>query len=156
MDGADVTLEPRAALQDNEVFRLYRHYVDTLAPWYDINDPDMAFSTELPIRALDDRLLFCAVLAFSAAHQSVTTRRLKNRAKAYHELCVKDLVHVKDTDERISNGVILAATCLLRSYEILAGQFRDCSLGFEFQCLTKSRKMMATPPRISMVRHLSS
>ncbi|KAM0425160.1 hypothetical protein ACHAPT_009721 [Fusarium lateritium] len=46
----------------------------------------------------------------------------RKTAEFYHHRCVQRLIELDQGDELITRGVALAATCLLRSYEILDGE----------------------------------
>lgn len=79
----------------------------------------------MPELALDEPLLFCAIIAVAAMQICKTTANsLRDTAEYYHGCCVRLLIRLKEGDELISNGVALAATCLLRSYEILDGELK--------------------------------
>ena len=96
-----------------------------MALWYDLSDAQSTFSTHVPIISLDDPLLFSALMALSAMHMSKTaTPSSRDVAEWYHGQCIRLLIDLDANDPRIERGVALAATCLLRSYEILDGQCR--------------------------------
>ncbi|KAI9729384.1 MAG: hypothetical protein M1834_006908 [Cirrosporium novae-zelandiae] len=116
------SLKPRLALQHSTIVRFFHHYVNVLAPWYDLNDSSRTFGTVVPIRALDTPILFKAIIAFSASHWSIEDLA-PPLAQAFHTACVKDLLAVMRNPHE-SHGDYLAATCLLRSYEILNGDTR--------------------------------
>ncbi|GAW25376.1 putative phytanoyl- dioxygenase [Rosellinia necatrix] len=66
-------------------------------------------------------LLFYAVIALSAMHVSQTTApSARPVAEMYHTRCIRYLISLDSGDPLIEQGVALATTCLLRSYEILA------------------------------------
>lgn len=105
---------------------LFCHYIDYLAPWYDLNDSHNLFGTSVPTRALSNEVLFKALIAVSACHQHRVSRRAPGLDQVYHAACVKDLLAAMDLAEMDNIhsellGDYLAATCLLRSYEILNG-----------------------------------
>ncbi|KAL1962653.1 hypothetical protein VTN77DRAFT_9287 [Rasamsonia byssochlamydoides] len=64
------TPRPRAPLEDPQMARLLRHYIDNLASWLDLNDPKHHFSIAVPHLALTCPMLLDAILAFSASHLS--------------------------------------------------------------------------------------
>ncbi|KAI9739704.1 MAG: hypothetical protein M1834_006423 [Cirrosporium novae-zelandiae] len=115
---------PRVALESTEITSLFRHYIDILAPWHDLNDSQRYFSTIVPVRAMDTSILFRAIIAFSAFHWYRTTGKLQNVATAFHGACVIELLEVMNSSLEPS-GDYLASTCLLRSYEILNGDMSD-------------------------------
>ncbi|KAI1117482.1 hypothetical protein F5Y14DRAFT_402761 [Nemania sp. NC0429] len=113
--------DPRKALGSPELANFFRRYISNIAPWYDLSDSQCCFSTKVPIIALDEPLLFYAIIALSAVYVSqTTTPSARTIAEAYHTCCIRRLIELKPEDVLIKQGVALAATCLLRSYEILA------------------------------------
>jgi hypothetical protein len=125
-----VASDPGIALQHRTIATLFRHYIDFLAPWYDLNDSQNLFGTLLPQRAMQNSILFKAVIAFSACHESRTRPcdRYQELGHVFHGACVRDLLKVlddvhpnSDMQEEVQ-GDYLSATCLLRSYEILNGK----------------------------------
>jgi hypothetical protein len=114
--------EPIAELQSQEIAQCFEHYLKVLAPWYDLNDLDNSFKSVVGKQALRSSLLLSAIVAFAAIHQSRTGRAgLKVLAESYHARCLRLLIGLEQADSAISDGTALAATCLLRSYEIMAG-----------------------------------
>ena len=114
---------PRATLQSEQVAQLFEHYLNVLACWYDLNDFDCAFARIVGREAQHSVLLLNAVLAFSAIHKCRTGQSsLKDLADDYHARCLRLLIGLQQSDPAVSDGTALAATCLLRSYEILAGE----------------------------------
>lgn len=116
-----VISDPRSALSNPDVSKIFRHYVDQLAPWYDLNDAESCFGIIVPQHALDNPLLFKALVAFSAHHLSIVTGEVCGLGLAFHAACVEDLLAVMDNFQLRLRADYLAAACLLRSYEILAG-----------------------------------
>ena len=115
--------KPSVELQSEEIAQCFEHYLKVLAPWYDLNDLDSSFRSIVGKRALWNSLLFSAVIAFAAIHQSKTGRSaLKTVAEGYHTCCLRLLIGLDEADTAIVDGTALAATCLLRSYEILSGE----------------------------------
>ncbi|OJJ32640.1 hypothetical protein ASPWEDRAFT_60968 [Aspergillus wentii DTO 134E9] len=114
--------DPEKALQDPDVARIFRYYVDHLAGWYDLNDSRRHFGDIVPICARQNSLLLSAILAFSAASQgsSSSSRRYKDLAESYHLESVQELLSLTSDEERFRTGETLAAICLLRSYEIIS------------------------------------
>lgn len=115
---------PCEALQDAKIARLFHHYIADLSPWYDLSDSTSSFAVAVPRVAVDEcPLLFSAVIALSAMHMCKTTAAVarihRATAELYHARCVELLIALDEGDEVLTNGVALAATCLLRSYEIL-------------------------------------
>ncbi|KAJ4243966.1 hypothetical protein NW757_010899 [Fusarium falciforme] len=111
---------PRRALIDQRIARLFHSYTAEVSQWYDLSDSSGAFGILVPSIALDEPLLFCAILALSAMHVCKTSANgFRKLAEFYHHRCVQRLIELDQGDELITRGVALAATCLLRSYEIL-------------------------------------
>ncbi|CAG7562515.1 unnamed protein product [Fusarium equiseti] len=93
-----------------------------ISKWYDLSDSASSFGKIVPSIALDEPLLFNAVVALSAMHTCKTTSpSFRNIAESYHHSCVQLLIALREGDQLITRGIALAATCLLRSYEILDG-----------------------------------
>ncbi|KAF4997143.1 hypothetical protein FGRMN_4036 [Fusarium graminum] len=113
---------PRKALQDQNIARLFQSYISDISKWYDLSDATSSFGILVPAIALDEPLLFCAVIALSAMHACKTSAPgFRKIAEFYHHRCVQLLIDLNEGDDLIVRGVALAATCLLRSYEILDG-----------------------------------
>ncbi|KIW93781.1 uncharacterized protein Z519_05096 [Cladophialophora bantiana CBS 173.52] len=113
--------EPRARLQDEEIAHYFGHYLKTLAAWYDLNDLGQAFRGIVGSRAQQSSLLLSAVIAFAAMHKSRTCHAVpKLLAERHHAHCLRLLIGITESAPAIKDGTALAATCLLRSYEILA------------------------------------
>ncbi|KAF4497750.1 TPR domain containing protein [Fusarium agapanthi] len=113
---------PQTALQDQNIARLFHSYTSNISEWYDLSDSACSFGLEVPSIALDEPLLFCAVIALSSMHACKTSApSFRKVAEFYHHRCVQFLIALDAGDELIGRGVALAATCLLRSYEILYG-----------------------------------
>lgn len=113
--------DPQSALANADIASVFRHYVDILASWYDLCDDGSTFARVVPIRSLGNPVLFKALIAFSAYHKSRTSGDTQGLGLAFHAACVQDLLHVMDNSHPELQGDYLAATCLLRSYEIQTG-----------------------------------
>lgn len=82
------------------------------------------FGTIVPLRALRDTILFKALIAFSACHLNKIRKLQRDLGSIYHGSCVEELLGaLNDTSLELQEDY-LAATCLLRSYEILNGDMR--------------------------------
>ncbi|KAB5585616.1 hypothetical protein GE09DRAFT_32123 [Coniochaeta sp. 2T2.1] len=116
---------PRKVLESARMADFFQHYITHLAPWYDLSDARCTFGTTVPRIALDDPLLFSAVMALSAMRVSNTISPSSSAsgsrevAEFYHGCCIRLLIALQEGDRWLEGGVALAATCLLRSYEIL-------------------------------------
>ena len=100
---------------------LFCHYVDFLASRYDLNDSQNIFGAKVPVRTLSNTILFKALIAFAACHQCRVSGDMAGLGPVYHAACVKELLAKKDNIDSELLGDYLAATCLLRSCEILNG-----------------------------------
>lgn len=119
-----VSALPRLALENQVITTLFRHYIDFLSPWYDLNDSQSLFGTLVPQRAMSNPILFKAAIAFSACHVSRTSdgSHYQELGHEYHAACIRDLLEVLNDVRLEMQDDYLAATCLLRSYEILNGK----------------------------------
>ncbi|UKZ81394.1 hypothetical protein TrVFT333_009166 [Trichoderma virens FT-333] len=108
---------PRDALELPDVAWYFHNYITELAKWYDLGDALRQFATKVPELALDEPLLFSAVIALSAEHLCQTTgpKIAREMAGFYHSRCVAYLIKLDEKSELLTNGVALAAACLLRS-----------------------------------------
>lgn len=127
------TENPEIALQSPHVARLFRHYINNLAPWYDLNDRKRQFEDIVPIRARKNALLLSAILAFAAANLHYSSpadeerpkkENLLDVAEFYHLESVRKLIEITGDNDNLQEGSAveetLAAICLLRSYEIIS------------------------------------
>lgn len=126
------TKSPEDALRSPDVARLFRHYIDNLASWYDLNDKKRHFEDIVPVRARKNALLLSAILAFAAAniHYSSSSdedslgRNMLDVADFYHLESVRKLIEITGNSENLQDSSVveetLAAICLLRSYEIIS------------------------------------
>lgn len=98
-----------------------------------MSDEELHFGSNIPELALDNPLLFSAIIALSAIYTAKTTASTaKAAAEYYHSHCVRLLIDINNADLDVIGGIALATTCLLRSYEILDGK-SAYSLHFELQ-----------------------
>ncbi|KAF9883339.1 hypothetical protein FE257_003555 [Aspergillus nanangensis] len=113
---------PAEALQHPQVAEIFRHYIDHLAGWYDLNDRNRHFGDVVPICARHNSLLLSAILAFSAAALSSSSPGLDlwAWAESYHLESVQQLLSLTKDVDQFRTGETLAAICLLRSYEIIS------------------------------------
>ncbi|ETS76945.1 hypothetical protein PFICI_10819 [Pestalotiopsis fici W106-1] len=111
----------RECLEKPEIAGYFHHYITHVAPWYDLGDESRHFALTVPRLALDQPLLLGAIIALSAIHvaQSTGSATAKRAAEVYHGHCIRSLIELDQSSVVLENGVALAATCLLRSFEIL-------------------------------------
>ena len=115
---------PREALQSPDITRCFRHYVTNIAPWYDLSDASATFGKTLPRMALENPLLFSAILALSAMHSTKTASPgRRGMAEFYHAFCIRLLIDLDASFGLAEREAGLASACLLRSYEILDGGY---------------------------------
>ncbi|KAK6220709.1 hypothetical protein LQW54_001900 [Pestalotiopsis sp. IQ-011] len=114
----------RECLERPEIPGYFHHYITDIAPWYDLGDESRrSFALNVPQLALDQPLLLGAIIALSAIHvaQSAGNATARKTAELYHGYCIRSLIHLEQSSILLQNGIALATTCLLRSYEILNG-----------------------------------
>lgn len=116
-------LSPCEALGHPDIAELFQHYINRLAPWYDLNDVHKAFGTIVPAQALKHPVLFKAIVAFAASHRWGTSKSFGEFGPIFHSACVGELRSAIDDLQPRLQGEYLAAACLLRSHEILTGTF---------------------------------
>jgi hypothetical protein len=114
-------LPPRVSLLNPDIACMFSHYIDNLAPWYDLNDASHVFGTDVPVYAMNVPVLFRAIIAFSCTHWSKITGKCGEIAFSFHAACVEVLLNTLGNFSEFP-GEYLAAACLLRSYEILNGK----------------------------------
>ncbi|KAJ2903069.1 uncharacterized protein MKZ38_010490 [Zalerion maritima] len=121
--GLNFPIDPDKAVQNSKIASLFHHYITTLAPWYDLGDAAVTFGTTVSSLCLTEHLLFNAAIALAAIHKSKTQagEGCEHIGSHFHERCVRLLIDLNPQDELVGNGIALASTCLLRSYEILDG-----------------------------------
>ncbi|PMD48157.1 hypothetical protein L207DRAFT_505204 [Hyaloscypha variabilis F] len=112
---------PREPLRDVKAARLLQHYIDHLASWLDINDPQCHFATFVPHLAFRCPILLHAILAFSASHLSRLDGSCDELdAVKYHDECVKGLIQALENPVTAMDNVLPLSTVILRMYEMLS------------------------------------
>ena len=116
----------RTRIRDHQTARLMRHYVEVVGPWLDMTDgQNHHFSTIIPERAFESPVLLYAILAFSARQLSRLGQMDPVTADYYHHKCVKDMIPLLKDTEGVRDGKLLAATVILRMYEMLESSSED-------------------------------
>ncbi|KAJ5780086.1 hypothetical protein N7457_005246 [Penicillium paradoxum] len=110
--------DDKSALSLREAF-LVRHFIQKLAPWADICDVHSHFSTEVPKRALKNKMVLKAILALSARHDAIVTNDNDWEASAYHGQCLELLIAALDQAETNYDENMLITVVILRIYEEL-------------------------------------
>ncbi|KAK6384357.1 hypothetical protein LTS17_001920 [Exophiala oligosperma] len=122
---------------------LLRYFIDVLACWFDICDPEKHFALIVPHRARWCPPLKTALLASSARHMTrvcnpmskpgfvyvhdgeVLPDLTEETALHYHSECIKDLVQRSMNMEQTQDASLLAAAIILRFYEEIDAPLRE-------------------------------
>ncbi|KAK3402465.1 hypothetical protein B0T20DRAFT_446 [Sordaria brevicollis] len=105
-------------IEDPVEAELYRHYVQSLAPWLDLCDPLRSFETLVPQQAAKFPLLLKAIYSFSARHKTLTGYFDSVRSSEYYDECLTELRDVLAAyDESGADENLFAATIILRVLE---------------------------------------
>nr|CAD21260.1 related to ARCA protein [Neurospora crassa] len=105
-------------IEDPVEAELYRHYVQSLAPWLDLCDPLRSFETIVPQNAANFPLLLKAIYSFSARHKTLTGYFDSVRCSEYYDECLTELRDVLAAyDESGADENLFAATIILRVLE---------------------------------------
>jgi hypothetical protein len=109
-------------LQKHQIACVFHHYTQ-IATWYDLSDGQATYGNHLKLEALDNELVFNAIIAVSAMHLSKTGQtKFEKLAQRCHQQCVADLIALKpDEHDLLETGLPLTAVTLLRTFEILSG-----------------------------------
>ncbi|KAJ5618362.1 hypothetical protein N7528_007005 [Penicillium herquei] len=98
---------------------LMRCFIQKIAPWADICDPQSHFSTIVPQRALQIPMVLKAVMALAARHDAILTANSDWEASSYHGQCLELLIPVLDQPENTYNENLLITVVILRICEEL-------------------------------------
>ncbi|OQD81592.1 hypothetical protein PENANT_c026G03828 [Penicillium antarcticum] len=102
---------------------LMRNFVENMALWADITDPQRHFETEVSARALKEPFLRHAVFAFSSHHLDRQDGSDVAEALQHHSCCVQLLIPaLSEPREHISED-ILATVAILRQHEEMDGMY---------------------------------
>ncbi|KAK4153637.1 hypothetical protein C8A00DRAFT_43455 [Chaetomidium leptoderma] len=124
---------PSWPLTNPEDARLFRHFVEKLAIWLDLCDPNHTFEIIVPQRARDCPVLLNAIFALSARHlgQTHNDARLKKRynqvADMHNEACISIMRDILTSTEDQSGWTehLFAATIILQVMEEMNAALRD-------------------------------
>lgn len=121
---------PHASIQEA---CLMRYFIDELACWFDLCDPERHFALIVPQRARQCPALLNAIYTASARHlcrldqykKENAVEYLEKRladlhietAVEYHSRCIEHLVSVSDDPEAVFDENLLVASVILRFYE---------------------------------------
>ncbi|KAJ5172029.1 hypothetical protein N7492_004622 [Penicillium capsulatum] len=100
---------------------LIRNFVDHMALWADITDPQRHFETEVPLRAFTELVLRYAIFAFSSRHLNRQNSNDTTEALQYHNRCVQILIPALSQSEKHITEDLLAAVAILRQHEEMDG-----------------------------------
>ncbi|KAJ5173464.1 uncharacterized protein N7500_001395 [Penicillium coprophilum] len=98
---------------------LMRYFIQKLAPWADVCDIHSHFRTEVPKRALENKMVLQAILALSARHDAILANDSDWEASAYHGQCLQILIAALDQAETNCDENMLITVVILRIYEEL-------------------------------------
>ncbi|KAH1560820.1 hypothetical protein KXX62_002186 [Aspergillus fumigatus] len=96
---------------------LFRNFVDNMASWTDITDPQRHFEMVAPARALHEPVLRAAILAFSSRHINRQKQDGDTESLKYHNECLELLIPTLSCDENEISEELLAAIAILRQNE---------------------------------------
>lgn len=136
--------DPQLQTSTNSSLReavLMRYFVDTLAPWFDLCDPERHFALVVPHRARTCPPLLNAIFTASARH---LTRLQKYKQPVgvqwgdyylpdlttettiqYHNECISNLISLSNDPDQMHNENLLAAASILRWHEEVDAPFRE-------------------------------
>ncbi|CAG8897127.1 unnamed protein product [Penicillium egyptiacum] len=115
------TCHPLQPLSEREAI-LLRNFVENMALWADITDPQRHFETEVSARALKEPVLRYAIFAFSSRHLDRHDNSDVTEALQYHNCCVQLLIPALSGPRDHITEDILAAVAILRQHEEMDGE----------------------------------
>ncbi|PIG80521.1 hypothetical protein AARAC_003244 [Aspergillus arachidicola] len=120
---------------------LLRYFVEYLARWFDLCDPERHFVRAIPQIARGSEPLRNAILAVSARHFSTLPKEKQGNiieyglqqdlaineetVLYYHNKCITDLRSLASEPEALMDEILLATVVILRFYEELGSPFID-------------------------------
>ncbi|EXJ89605.1 hypothetical protein A1O3_02672 [Capronia epimyces CBS 606.96] len=153
---------------------LLRYFVDVLARWFDLCDPEKHFELIVPQRARSCPSLRNAVLAASARHLTRTQQNAEGgldnvyyyqgrlvtdlneeTALRYHTECIQDLLHRSLDPQQTRDENLLAAAIILRFYEEIDAPLRDDDRDSELFLRVINVFIDAQIPSVPLVPHSS-
>ncbi|KIW51350.1 hypothetical protein PV05_10083 [Exophiala xenobiotica] len=96
---------------------LFRHFLEKLGPWFDMNDNEKTFTRELVRKAHVSPILLKAVLALSSRHLATIANFDSSKAERYSEECVQEMIVCLANRVESMNDDLFAATIILRTKE---------------------------------------
>ncbi|KAJ6100263.1 hypothetical protein N7467_001798 [Penicillium canescens] len=113
--------KPLYSLTEREAV-LMRNFVENMALWADITDPQRHFETEVSARALKEPFLRYAVFAFSSRHLDRQDSSDVTEALQHHNCCVQLLIPALSEPREHITEDILATVAILRQHEEMDGE----------------------------------
>ncbi|KAF9887002.1 hypothetical protein FE257_010618 [Aspergillus nanangensis] len=95
---------------------LMRNFVENMALWADVTDPQQHFAVDVPSRALREPILRFAIFAFSSQHINRQHNANIEEALNYHNQCLQLLIPILSGQGEL-NDVIFATVAILRQLE---------------------------------------
>ncbi|KAL0943224.1 arca-like protein, partial [Colletotrichum truncatum] len=108
---------PLWPLRDRQEAFLYRYFVDSLAPLFDLCDSDKHFARVVPKRAVYCPTLLNAMFSASAKRLSRTMGVDAVIADRYHQRCLRSLIPALSSSTAVVDDNLLAAVVILRFTE---------------------------------------
>ncbi|KAK5427759.1 hypothetical protein LTR34_008701 [Exophiala xenobiotica] len=150
---------------------LLRYFIDVLARWFDICDPERHFADIVPHRARWCPPLKNAVLAASARHLTRVQRSGAGHvyyydgeivpdlndetALHYHNECIRDLLTRSMDPDQTRDASLLAAAIVLRFYEEIDAPLREEERDSELFLRVMNVFIDAQIPAVPLVPHSS-
>ncbi len=150
---------------------LLRYFIDVLARWFDICDPERHFAGIVPHRARWCPPLKNAVLAASARHLTCVQKSGAGHvyyydgeivpdlndetALHYHNECIRDLLTRSMDPEQTRDASLLAAAIVLRFYEEIDAPLREEERDSELFLRVMNVFIDAQIPSVPLVPHSS-
>ncbi|TDZ13787.1 hypothetical protein Cob_v013082 [Colletotrichum orbiculare MAFF 240422] len=108
---------PLWPLRDRQEAFLYRYFVNSLAPYFDLCDSGRHFARVVPKRAVYCPTLLNALFAASAKRLSRTMGVDPMIADRYHQRCLRSLIPALSSSTAVVDDNLLAAVVILRFTE---------------------------------------
>ncbi|KAK5958101.1 hypothetical protein OHC33_001291 [Knufia fluminis] len=96
---------------------LFRHFLEGLGPWFDMNDDEKTFTRELIRKAPTSPILLTAILALASRHLATVSSFDSKIADHYSEECTTEMISCLNNRDESKNDDLFAATIILRTKE---------------------------------------
>ncbi|OCL07820.1 hypothetical protein AOQ84DRAFT_377346 [Glonium stellatum] len=97
--------------------RLFRYYIDTVAPWYDICSPERHFAFLVPEMAISNPILLHGIFALSAQHLCLLNGSCRAESFEHHAKCVQLMIPRFAESDGVKDEALLLTALLLRGFE---------------------------------------